>query len=71
MIFVDSPRVSRILGYLQSKEAVQEATEEGTAHLGAQAPPGGLYPPRVPPQTASLLYKYPNILKILGESTKY
>ena len=47
--------------------------EEGTTHQGA---PGGLGAPLwvVPtsgaPQTASLLYKYPNIPKTLGESTK-
>ena len=48
--------------------------EEGTTHQGA---PGGLGAPWwvVPtsgaPWTASLLYKYPNILETLGESTKY
>ena len=40
-------------------------------HHEARARPGGLCPPRVPPQTASLLYKYPNIPKTLGDSTKY
>ena len=40
LIFVDSPRVSGILGYLQSKEAVREATEVGITHLGAPGPPG-------------------------------
>ena len=38
------------------------------ARQEAQARPSGLCPPRVPP--ASLLYKYPNIPKTLGESTK-
>ena len=40
------------------------------ACLEAQARPGGLCPPRVPPWTASLLYKYPNIPETLGESMK-
>ena len=40
------------------------------ARQEAQARPGGLCPPRVPPQTASLLYKYPNIPETLGDSTK-
>ena len=39
LIFVDSPRVSGILWYLQSKEAVREATEVGTTCLGAPAGP--------------------------------
>ena len=37
--FVDSPRVSGILGYLQSKEAVQGAPKVGTTHQGAPRPP--------------------------------
>ena len=40
VIFVDSPRVSGILGYLKSREAVREATEVRTTHLGAPGPPG-------------------------------
>ena len=40
------------------------------ACLGAQAHLGGLCPPRVPPRTITLLYKYPNIPETLGESTK-
>jgi len=39
LIFVDSPRVSRILGYIYSKEAVREATEVGTTHQRAPGPP--------------------------------
>ena len=38
--FVDSPRVSGILGYLQSKEAVRGAPEVGTTHQGTPGPPG-------------------------------
>ena len=41
------------------------------ARQEVQVCPGGFCPPRVPPWTASLLYKYPNITKTLGESTKY
>ena len=37
----------------------------------AQARPGGLCPPRVPPDRLFALYIYPNIPKTLGESTKY
>ena len=40
LIFVDSPRVSGILGYLYRKEAVQGSPEVGTTHLGAPGPPG-------------------------------
>ena len=39
LIFVDSPRVSGILGYLWSKEAVREATEVVTTHQCAPGPP--------------------------------
>ena len=39
--------------------------------LGGPRAPWWLCPPRVPPRTASLLYKYPNISRTLGESTKY
>ena len=38
--FVDSHRVSGILGYLYSKEAVRGAPEVGTTHQGAPGPPG-------------------------------
>ena len=44
LIFVDSPRVYGILGYLESKEAVRDATEVGTTHQGASrwvVPPSG------------------------------
>ena len=41
------------------------------AHLGAQARPGALCPPRPPPAPPSLLYKYPENPKTLGESTKH
>ena len=37
----------------------------------AEACPGGLCPPRVPPRTASLLYKYPNIPETLEQAMKY
>ena len=49
-------------------------SEESTNHQGAPAGPGApwwLVPTSGAPRTASLLYKYPNILKTLGESTKY
>ena len=48
--------------------------EEGTTHQGALGGPGAplwVVPTSGAPRTASLLYKYPNILEILGESTKY
>ena len=50
--FVDSPRVSGILGYLQSKEAVRghpRWAQSSRARLGLLARPGGLCPPRWPP----------------------
>ena len=37
------PKVSRILGYLQSKEEVQGAPEVGTSHQGAPGPPGAAW----------------------------
>ena len=43
-IFVHSPRVSGILGYISSKEAVQGPPEVGTAHLGAPGAPPGASP---------------------------
>ena len=49
---------------------VQRRGQPTRVRQEAQARPGGLCPPRVPPRTASLLYKYPNILETLGESTK-
>ena len=48
--------------------------EGGTTHQGAPGGPGApwwVVPTSGAPQTASLLYKYPNIPKTLGESTKY
>ena len=48
--------------------------EGGTTHLGALGGPGAprwVVPTSGAPRTASLLYKYPNIPKTLGESTKY
>src|SRR4051812_19541003 len=40
LIFIDSPRVFGILGYLYSKETVRGAPEVGTTHQGAPGPPG-------------------------------
>ena len=40
MCFIDCPRVFGFSGYLQSKEAVQEAVEVGTTQQGAPGPPG-------------------------------
>ena len=40
LIFVNSPRVSGILGYLESKEVVREAHKVGITHLGTPGPPG-------------------------------
>ena len=48
--------------------------EEGTTHQGAPGGPSapwGVVPPSGTLRTASLLYKYPNILETLGDSTKY
>ena len=48
--------------------------EGGTTHQGAPGGPGApwwVVPTSAAPRTASLLYKYPNIPKTLGESTKY
>src|SRR3990170_3553390 len=60
LIFVDSPRVSGILGYLQSKESVQGAPEVGTTHQGAPGPPGVpwwvVLPLEHPPPGASLAH---------------
>ena len=42
--------------------------EEGTTHQGA---PWWVVPTSGAPRTASLLYKYPNVPKTLGESTEY
>ena len=47
--------------------------EEGTTHQGAPGGPGApwwVVPTSGAPWTVSLLYKYPNILETLGESTK-
>ena len=52
---------------------MREATEVGTTHLGTPGGPGvpwWVVPTSVASYTASLLYKYPNILETLGESTK-
>ena len=49
-------------------------SEESTTHQGAPGGPGTpvwVVPTSGAPRTASLLYKYPNIPKTLGESTKY
>ena len=48
--------------------------EGGTTHQGAPGGPGAprwVVPTSGAPRTASLLYKYPNIPKTLGESMKY
>ena len=48
--------------------------EEGTTHqgvLGGPCAPWWIVPTSGAPWTASLLYKYLNIPKTLGESTKY
>ena len=48
--------------------------EGGTDHQGMRGGPGmprWVVPTSGAPRTASLLYKYPNIPKTLGESTKY
>ena len=48
--------------------------KEGTIHLGAPGGPGAsrwVVPTSGAPWTASLLYKYPNVPKTLGTSTKY
>ena len=58
-IFINSPRVSGILGYLWSKEAGREATEVGTTHLGMPGPPGTprwVVPPSGHPPGASLAH---------------
>ena len=48
--------------------------EGGTTHQGAPGGPGApwwVVPTSGAPQTASLLYKYPNIPETTGESMKY
>ena len=48
--------------------------EEGTTHQGALGGPDApcwVVPTSGAPRTASLLYKYPNIPKTLGEVMKY
>ena len=53
--------------------ALGGSPEEGTTHLGVPGGPGThwwVVPTSRAPRTASLLYKYPNILETLGESTK-
>ena len=51
-----------------AKEAPEGLLEVSSTHQGA---PSGVGPTSGAPRTASLLYKYPNIPKPLGESTKY
>ena len=48
--------------------------EEGTTHQGTPGGPGApwwVVPTLGAPRTTSLLYKYPNISRTLGESMKY
>ena len=48
--------------------------KEGTTHQGAPGGPGApwwVVPTSGAPRTASLLYKYPNILETIKASTKY
>ena len=48
--------------------------DEGTTHKGAAGGPSvpwWVVPTSGAPRTASLFYKYPNISRTLGESTKY
>ena len=56
-------------------QKVPEGCSKGsTTHQGAPRGPGAprwVVPTSGAPQTASLLYKYPNIPETLGESTKY
>ena len=57
--FVDSPRVSRIFGYLQSKEVVQGAPEVGRTPQGALGPshtPWWVLLPSSSPSGASLAH---------------
>ena len=57
-----------------TKEVPQGCPEGGTTHQGVPGGPSApwwVVPTSGAPRTASLLYKYPNIPKTLGESTKY
>ena len=56
-----------------AKEVLKREPEVGTRHQGAPGGPGvpwWVVPTSVTSRTASLLYKYPNILETLGDSTK-
>jgi hypothetical protein len=56
-----------------AKEVPKREPEVSTRHQGAPGGPGApwwVVPTSVASRTASLLYKYPNILETLGESTK-
>ena len=56
-----------------AKEVPERGHEVSTRHHGAPGGPGApwwVVPSSVTSRTASLLYKYPNIPKTLGESTK-
>ena len=55
-------------GTQRALAAPRGCPEGGTTHQGA---PWWVVPTSCAPRTASLLYKYPNITKTLGESTKY
>ena len=57
-----------------AKEVPKREPEVSTRHQGAPGGPGApwwVVPTSGDPRTASLLYKYPNIPKTLGELTKY
>ena len=57
-----------------AEEAPGGRSKGSTTHQGAPGGPGApwwVVPTSVAPRTASLLYKYPNILETLGDSTKY
>ena len=56
-----------------AKEVPEGSLEGGTTHEGVPGGPGApwwVVPTSGASQTASLLYKYPNIPETLGESTK-
>ena len=61
-------------GTQQTLVAFGGSPKDGTTHQGAPGGPGApwwVVPTSGAPRPASLLYKYPNIPKTLGESTKY
>jgi len=61
-------------GICWALDAPRGSPEEGTTHQGALGGPCASWwvlPTSGAPRTASLLYKYPNILETLGESMKY